>query len=395
MLQLGRAKEAEGFFREALAEAPDEADHHVGLAHALHGQGRFSDARDAAREALRTEPDHVGALSMLASAHGGLKEYAAAMGAVRRGLELAPQLAFLHRQEGAILIAMDRPQEAASSLERARSLDPEDSEVAALQGAAAFNSRQFDDAARFVGEALALDPDNAEAHRLRGLLSLRKGGGRDAVGAHQQAMRLDPTDAEYREGMAVAIKSRNPLYGLMLRYGDWYSGLSGGHRWLVWFAPFIATKVLRPFDDHLWARVLLVLVYGILVVSWTIEPLMNATLLLRRYTRNLLPRATRLATYTFLAFFAAAVSCAVAGVVTHSGDWYLVAIGLSLWSVAAGHSHTVLQARRRLTVWLQAVGGLLGIGAVVTTALGLGAGMPLSVGLIVTGIAMLWYTNFA
>lgn len=395
MLQLGRSKEAEGFFREAVAEEPDEADHHVGLAHALHGQGRFAEARDAAREALRTEPDHVGALSLLASAHGGLKEYAAAMGAVRRGLELAPQLAFLHRQEGAVLLAMDRPQEAAASLERARSLDPEDSEVAALQAAAAYNGRDFDEAARLVGEALALDPDNAEAHRIRGLLSLRKGGGSDAVGAHRQAMRLDPTDPDYREGMALAIKSRNPLYGLMLRYSDWVSGLPGGTRWLVFFAPYIATRVLRPFEEQLWARVLLVLVFAVVLVTWTIEPLMNATLLLRRYTRNLLPRATLLATYGFLAFVGVAAACAITGIVTHSGRWYVVAIGLGLWSISAGQSHTVREARRRLTVLLQAAGGLLGAAAVVTTALGLGAGTPLSVGLIVTGIAMLWYTNFA
>jgi tetratricopeptide (TPR) repeat protein len=395
MLQLGRAKEAEALFREALSQDPDDSDHFVGLSHALARQGRYAEARDAAQDALRLEPDHVGALSVLASAYADLREPGPALDVVRRGLQIVPELGYLHRQEGAILLAMDRTDEAAASLARARTLDPEDAEVAALQGAAAYNARRFDEASRFIAEALALDPDNAEAHQLRGMLSLRRGGGREAVGAAREAMRLDPTDADYREGMSLALKSRNPLYGLMLRYADWTYSLPSGARWAVWLAPVIASRVLRPFEDQLWARVLLVLIFAFVLVSWTLEPLMNATLLLRRYTRQLLPRATKLATYAFLAFLAVAAGAAVAGIVTHSGRWYVVAIGLGLWSASAGMSHTVRERMRRLTVGLQGGGALLGLAAVVTTALGLGAAAPLSVVLIVTGIAMLWFTNFA
>jgi tetratricopeptide (TPR) repeat protein len=396
LLDLGRAIEAEKFFREALAADPANADLLVSLARSLHLQERYGEARDAARQGLAASPDHLGGLLVLSAALAGLEDFPAALAAVRRGVQMAPGLAQLHAQEGALLIAQGDSASAFGPLELARTLDPEDSGTVALISAALFNTRQFAEAERAATDALRLDPDNSEAHRILGLLSLRRGGGRTAVDAHRTALRLDPTDPEYREGLATAMKSRNPLYGLLLRFGDWQEGLPPGAKWLVLLAPFFASRVLRPFDDQVWAQILLVLVFGVVLLSWALEPVMNSVLLCSSYARNLLPRETKLATYGFLAYTVLAVASVAVGIATSTDDALLLALGLAVWSVSAGSTHLVAPSRRKIAIGLQGAGALLAVWAGSFVALGSSSqGVHPGGLLVVSGVAMIWFTALA
>lgn len=397
LLDLGRAAEAEKYFRVALVADPANADLLVSLAQSLQQQERYGAARDAARQALTAHPDHLGALVLLSAAMAGLEDFPAALEAVRRGLQIEPGLAQLHAQVGALLMAQDDSAAALGPLERARTLDPQNSGTVALLSAALHNTRQFEEAERTAREALRLDPDNAEAHRILGLLALRRGGGRSAVDAHRTALRLDPADPEYREGLATAMKSRNPLYGLLLRVGNWQEGLSKGARWLVLLAPFLATRVLRPFDDQVWARVLLAAVFAVVLLSWALEPLMNAVLLCSSYGRNLLPRDARLATYAFLGYAALAVGSVVVGIVIGSDDWLVLALGMGLWAASSGQTHLVDASRRKVAVTLQGIGALLAVWAGLFVALGASPRGGVHPGglFFLAGLAMLWFTALA
>lgn len=114
----------------------------------------------------------------------------------------------------------------------------------------------------------------------RHALEIRRKGGSTAVEAHQQALRADPTDPDHREGLSLTIKTRNPLYGLLLRFADWQHGLPGATRWLVLLSPLIA-------------------------------------------------------------YFAAALASVTAGPATDSERAYVLEMGLGIWAVTAGTIHTV------------------------------------------------------
>ena len=329
LLDLGRGPEAERYIREALAAEPSDADLLIDLAQSLNMQDRHDEARDTAQRGLAEAPEHLVGLLVLSASLAGLEDYNSAIDVVRSGLQIAPEVPQFHRQEGALLRAQDRPVDALGPLEQARTLDPDDSETVALVGAALFNARRFADSELAVAEALHLDPENPQAHRIRGLLSLRKGDGKPAVEAHRTALRLDPTDPDYREGLATAMKSRNPLYGLLIRISDWMDGLPSGARWLVLLAPYLATRFLRPFDHEIWAQVLIALVVALALLSWTLEPLMNTVLLCSSYARNLLPRRTKLATYAFLAYVASAIAAAAVGMMRDSDSAFVLAFGFA------------------------------------------------------------------
>jgi tetratricopeptide (TPR) repeat protein len=390
LLELGRAKEAEAQFRTALAAEPGNAVPLTLLARALLEQERYLAARKAGREALAADPENLLALSVFGAALAGLERYPDALDTVRRGLALAPELAGLHLQEASVLMAMERPADALDSIERARRLDPESSAAAVLHAGVLYTLHRYGEADDVVVEALRLDPENSEAHRIRGLIALRRGGARTAVAAHRTALRLDPTNAASRVGLSFILKSRNPVYRLLVRYGSWLAGLSNGLRVAMGLLPFVLIWMLRSFDGQIWAAVLILFVVTLVLLSWTIEPLMNCVLLLTR-DRNLLTRSTRRATSGFLAFAGAALACAVVAMVTGPPQLRPVAVGLGFWAIVTGGLHNHRQREHAIGA---GAAGLIGTMVVAATLFGtsgavLGATMVFFTGAGVTALTRL------
>lgn len=394
LLDVGRAKEAEAQFRTALAAEPDDATLHTLLAMALLRQDQYDKARDASLAALAAEPEHVWAHAMLAGSLSGLELHSAALDAIRGALALAPELAELHLQQASVLSGLKRPADALASTERAGELDPESAAAATLRAALLFELNRFGEADSAVADALRLDPESADAHRIKGMLALRRGGGRSAVDAQRTSLRLDPTDPNTRQALSYALKSRNPLYGALLRFDMWLGSLPKALRVGFLFLPLLLTKVLRPFEGQAWATVLLVLVVAFVLLSWTLEPLMNCVLLLGR-DRHLLTRPARLATFAFLGFAAAAVACAVIASTTGPQQLMAVALGLALWAMVTGSAHNLDEGPRKPLTIVAGVAAGLALLAIVATVTGApGATVPIAL-VVISGFATMWITAFA
>lgn len=310
-------------------------------------------------------------------------------------MKLAPGWAGLHQQRAVTLTAAGRHDEALDSARWARQLDPEEPTAAAAEAAALCNLGRFAEARTAAMAALRLDPSDADAHALLGAIERRRGWGGQAVESSKQAVRLDPTEPFYRQQLALTMKARNPLYAALLRFEEGLSRVGVAPRMLTLLAPMLARSVLRPFQDQLWAQIALALVVALVVLSWVLEPVMNAVLLLRPFSRALLPVAAKQATYAFLGYLSAAAACFGLGVVTGTGPWWTVSLGLALWAGSAGMTHLIGEGRRRLALAVQAVGAVLATAALLTTVLGLGAADPLSRLLVFSGIAALLFVMLA
>jgi tetratricopeptide (TPR) repeat protein len=329
---------------------------------------------------------------VLAGAYNALGLRPDALATIRRGLAIAPEFAGLHLQLGYVLLADERPADALVVAERARELASESSATAALVAAVLCDLGRLADADAAVEEALRLDPENADAHQIKGVLALRRGGGKAAVQAQRTAVRLDPTDAGAREGLTIALKTRNPVYGTLLRFQLWLGTRPTGVRVAVSVAPFVMAQVLRPYLGQTWAKVVLGVVLGLVVLSWAIEPVMNCVLLLSR-DRLLVNGPTRVATAAFVTFVAAAIACFVASSAGGLGRLVLIAIGFLLWALATGHGHRVRPGWRKPLVAGAAAGAALGAIAIVATVVA-APGAPLVTGLaLFSGILAIWFTK--
>ncbi|MFC4852775.1 tetratricopeptide repeat protein [Actinophytocola glycyrrhizae] len=390
LLDLGRAREAETHLRTALTTDPGDPMTITLLADAMRRQQRYDEAVETGRSALAADPGYVPAYSVLTASLAGQERYPEAHDVIRRGLALAPEAAALHLQEAGVLLGLERDTEALASIDRAVRFDPENAEAHAVRAATHVRLRRYDEATAAVDEALRLDPENAEAHRVRGVIALHRGGGKEAVAAHRAALRLDPNDSYSRDGLSTALKTRNPLYGWLLRFGLWLDTLPKGVRIAVLLAPFVLTRVLRPYEDQAWATVLIVVVAALALLSWTLEPLMNCVLLLGR-DRHLLTRDAKRATYGFLVFAVAAVAC----VVTGPAQLTAVAFGFGLWAMATGTAHLLDPGPRKVVGIGAAAAALVGAMAVAAVLVAApGATVAVAV-LLLTGVAALWFSAFS
>lgn len=386
LLALGRFEEAERYLRTALAAAPRDTDLLVSLAEALLRQEKLQAAVTTSRTALATDPEHVRAHSVHAAALGSLERYDDALHAVERALALAPEIAALHVQQATFLAGREDFAEALACVDRAVRLDPESSAAAVSRAGILCDLRRFDEAETAVAEALRLDPENAEAHRVHGVIALRRG--RSAVHAYRTTLRLDPAIAHGREGLYFALKAHNPLHRWQFRVNS----MPRGARTVLLLAPLLLTIVFRQFDDHLWARILLVVVAVLTLASWLAEPLMNAVLLCGR-DRHLVRRDARRATYVCLAFAFGAAICA--------GLSTALAFALVVWAAAAGTIHLLTPGRRKVLWGCLVVGAWLSAAAVVNVVAGAGNAAPVvlyagAVALfVVRGVAALWVVVFA
>ncbi|MCP2262736.1 tetratricopeptide repeat protein [Promicromonospora thailandica] len=394
LLELGRGREAEQQFRTALAVTPDDPDLQAQLAQAFLLQDRYQEAHDASRDAVGAAPEHAFAYSILSASLAGLERLPEAHAAVRQALALAPHVAGLHVQEARVLLAQKKPTEALASVAQARALDPEDADATAVQAAVLFELQRFGEADAAVHEALSLEPENVAAHRVKGLLALRRGGGASAVQAHRTALRLEPTDSGARQGLSLSLKSRNPLYGLLLRYSMWLQAQPKGLRIGMAFAPMILIRVLRPFEGQLWAGVLLGLVIASVVLSWSLEPLMNTVLLLSR-DRHVLGRPERLATYSYLGFAGAGIAVLVVGLTASIPFFSTLAIGLGLWAMATGSAHLVRPGLVRVLIIGAGVAAVLAAVAFGGTLAGVAGLAVAALVVLLGGVAALWFTAFA
>lgn len=279
---------------------------------------------------------------------------------IREALEAAPDHPFVHYAAGAVALEAGEVQAAISAALTARNLAPEYHDAILLEARARAAAGQWAQVVRLARHVAEADPDNDEAAILAelagaaerdapldhqawadlsarfplnpaartgaGWTRLRAGQIRDAKEEFEQALALDPSLEWAKEGLATALKARNPLYRLLLRYFLWSATLSPRTRNLMAIGGVLGYNFLRRLGRENPALepfvIPLLIAYGLFVFgSWLADPLLDLTLMLRSESRRLvLPEDRR-------------VALAVAACLASAGMFALVAVLLP-WSGA-------------------------------------------------------------
>jgi hypothetical protein len=144
-------------------------------------------------------------------------------------------------------------------------------------------------------EALAREPENTLSHANQGWALLHGGDHRQALTHFREALRLDPMQDWARAGIVEALKARNPVYRLLLRYWLWMSRLTDEEQWetvAILASGWRALRAIARAVPLLYAVVFpLSLVYRFFsVLTWTARPLFALTLRFDWLGRLALPR---------------------------------------------------------------------------------------------------------
>jgi tetratricopeptide (TPR) repeat protein len=330
LAEQGRPELAEREFRRALADDPHDPVTHALLALVLADQERDAEAMDEAREAIRLAPDLAMGHYALARAHLEGERPGDALAAAAEAVRLDPEHPRGYSVHAASSLGLRRWNDALAAADTGLALRPDHPTLLNLRAQALVGLGRRDEAGATLHGALARDPENAATHAGQGWTLLHAGDRDGALRHFRESLRLDPEGEWARAGLAEALKARNPLYALMLRYFLWSSRLSPRARWGVILGGYFGYRIVRetargnpglqPFLYPLMAAYV-----AFVLLSWTAPQLFNAVLLLSRDGRYVLSDEQRRSGLWMAAGVGAALAVAAVAAAV-GGEW--------LWGMA-------------------------------------------------------------
>ncbi len=289
--------------------------------------GRQTEALEQLDGLIREEPYHGPAHALRALIHANQGRLDRAADDAGTAKELAPDHPFVLYVAGAVALHQGAVLEAIRAAQEAQQLDPDYADAVLLEARARAAAGQWARVIALADELVERDPQNEEAAVLatlargverEGVLNdeaweslaerfplnpvARAGSGwtrmhagkiRAARAEFEQALPLDPSLPWAKQGLVLALKARNPVYALLLRFFLWFSRLPTRNRTYVLVGGLLAYNFLRrtartepelkPFITPL-----LIAYAGFVVLSWLSDPLLNLALMARPEGRRLL-----------------------------------------------------------------------------------------------------------
>jgi predicted O-linked N-acetylglucosamine transferase (SPINDLY family) len=203
--QAGRLAEAEGIYRQVLAQHPDHADglHLLGVLACQ--TGHPDTAVELIGRATALNPDIAEYHSNLGEALRRSGQSERAVASLQRAIELNPDLTDAHYNLGVACIGLGRFLEAIGALGRAIALHPDHAEAHNNLGVALRETGRYEEAIAALRRAIALKPHHARAHANLGLALHDAGRLQEAIAALRRSLELGPEDGEVYNGLGNAL----------------------------------------------------------------------------------------------------------------------------------------------------------------------------------------------
>lgn len=342
-------------FARALSDDPDDPRAHALLALCLSRQERHAEAVSQAQAAVALAPDYDFAHYVLGVALRDADKLSDAEAAAREAVRLDPENSNSCALLATVLARRGRWADAHDAAERGVQIDPDNTDCANLRAMALVHLGQKQEAGETLRGALAKDPQNALTHANQGWALLHVGRPADALPHFREALRLEPDMEWARQGILEALRARNPVYRVLLRYFLWMSRQSKAARWGVVLGVYVAPRLLNAVTANQPAlrpvAIISFVIYGLFVLmTWTARPLTNLLLRLDPFGRLLLSPQQVAASYWVGSTLLAGLLTLLFALAGHNDEATLASgmFLLLLVPVAATCSGSTVTARRVL-----------------------------------------------
>ncbi len=206
---LGRFEDANNYYREAVAIAPNDAVINTAWGDLFLEKHNRQDAARSYQAALKTEPDYAPALLGMARAVVD-ENPPAAMRYVRRALELNPSNADAYLFLAELAVDEDKKPEARAAVAKAQAINPNSLDAHAVLAALNFVDGREADSRAAIAAALKINPLYGEAYRVIGSVAARN-------------YRFDEAAEQVRRGIAIDrenARAQADLGAHLMRTGD-------------------------------------------------------------------------------------------------------------------------------------------------------------------------------
>ncbi|MEJ6792713.1 MAG: tetratricopeptide repeat protein [Lacinutrix sp.] len=155
-----------------------------------------------------------------------------------------------------------------------------------------------EEAASSIENLLNDNPENAYSHANVGWSHLESNKPKEALKHFKEALVLDPNLDYARSGMVTAMKSKNKVYNLYLRYAYWMSNKSQKNQYIFIIGLYItyrfALNMLSSSGLTVIAIPLIVAYLLFALGSWIMDPLSNMILMFDKFGKYLLDKEDKL-----------------------------------------------------------------------------------------------------
>ena len=299
---------------------------------------QYDAATEAARQAIGLRPDWDVGYATLAAVMAGRRRWPQAAEAIERAVGLDPFDADHRGVLAGVRLQQRRWADALAAADAGLAVDPQHLACVNARGQALVNLGRPNEAALTLGGALARDPHSATTHANQGWTLLHAGDHRAALDHFREALRIDPNQAWAKAGIVEALKARNVIYRVMLRYFLFMSRMSRQVQWGVLIGGYVGYRLLATAsDDHPAVRPYVLPVMGayvaFAVLTWLAGPAFNLMLRVDRFGRYALSRDQRWASNGFGLCLLLAAGLAVTWAVTRDERFGLAALLAGLLSI--------------------------------------------------------------
>lgn len=385
-----------------IALDPDDPLPHCLLALCLSKMKRHEEAIREAQTAVHLAPDFPNGYYILGSVLDDVGRLRESEAAAREALRLDPDDADYYALLASIRVQQRQWEDALAQAERGLSIDPDHTGCANLKAVALVNLGRRAEAGAAIQTNLAKDPENAATHANQGWALLHQGDHKAAMEHFREALRLKPDMEWARQGILEALRARNPIYALMLRYFLWMSRFTGKMQFGIILGAWVGYQAVRSVERSNPALApfllpLIIVYMAFVYLNWTARPLFNLMLRLDKFGRYALTRDQTVASNWFGASLLVALACLAGALATGRASLWFLALAFVLLTVplSATFERTVENGRKWMAPATVALAGLACAAAGVCFLHGPAAADDLSTAFFYGLGGFVWITNLS
>lgn len=356
LIQQHRYADAERELGMALASDPEDAWAHALLAICLVHRKAYAEGGARIQQAIQFAPDSAEIRQLAGRVQLERNAYDDAERLFSEAIALDPHRPAPFAGRAASHAARKQWRKALEDCARALEFDPEDTEAINIRALANRGLGNSADGLADVEYALRVDPNDAHSHANLGWSYLQKGELKLAERHFREALRIDPTLEWARVGVLETTKAKFPVYRWVLNYFLWMARFTGKAQMAIIIGAWVAYQVVRAaaranpdlapvLQPVIWFYILFC------VMTWFIQPLANATLLLHPFARLALNRREKTEALVVGSLFTLVLGLVVVAAFEPTGLALVLAVAIGIPALPLAMSWKFEHPKPRAMMW--------------------------------------------
>ncbi|MEO9513015.1 MAG: tetratricopeptide repeat protein [Flavobacteriaceae bacterium] len=322
LFEIGRFDEAINFLKASLSENPEDGTSKFFIALCYLNTKKFKDAEKIASALQSEEPDNPDVFYLKAMVKFHLNNDKEALILIDLAIGMSPNNEDYFALKADILLHLKRYEDALQFANKSLEIDAKHSHSLNLRAKVLTKLDRNEEAANTVENILYDNPEDDYSHANVGWVELENGNVKKALIHFKEALTLNPNFEYARQGMSTALKGKNFLYALYLKYSFWISKQSSKNQWVfiigIYLVYRFSVKLLTGLGLSYIAIPLIILYLLFALGGWLMEPISNTILNFDTYGKYLLNSNEKKSGYAF-------GSLLLIGLIS-AGSYYLLSI---------------------------------------------------------------------